>query len=136
MSTTAPLPLAAGQCWTYRTPNGFEASRLIIGAIVRFQDGQNIVCASATHTPARHNEVDQNAKSIAFIPMSEAAFRASVISCESTHIEPINPQTFQNELNSWHNDPKGMTVFTVPFEGSLDRMIASQMAQIVGQPAA
>ncbi len=135
--TTIGVRIEAGQCWTYRAPGGFENSRLIVGAVVRFENREDIVCASAVHAPPRNPEPSEQIKApsttVAFIPMTETAFRASVIHCEGT-AEP--PEAFASSLQSWQADPKGLSVFKVPFEGSLDRMIALQMAQIVGQPAA
>ena len=135
--------LAAGQSWTYHTPVGFESSRLIVGAVVRFENNHTIICATATDVPVRHG-AEQTSSSItmpgmtniAFIPMSEAAFRASVISVDETSVTPPDADAFQSAIQAWQADPKGLSVFTVPFEGSLDRMIALQMADIVNQPAA
>jgi hypothetical protein len=46
------------------------------------------------------------------------------------------PEGFAEKLEEWSNDPKGLTAFTVPFEGFLDQMIALQMAEIAGLSAA
>ncbi len=43
---------------------------------------------------------------------------------------------FGDKLQEWSNDPRGLTTFTVPFDGHLDHLIAHQMAQIVGLSAA
>ena len=43
---------------------------------------------------------------------------------------------FAAHFSNWHDDERGLSFFTVPFEGSLDRMIALQMAEIIGDPSA
>jgi hypothetical protein len=127
------MGLSAGQCWTYRAPNGFETSRLIIGAIVTFDGERSIVCCSVTDAPRRHADGSVETVVIPFLPMIEPAFRASVVALEGA-AEP--PPAFAAKLDEWCNDPRGLTTFTVPFEGYLDRMIALQMAEIAGQDAA
>ena len=127
------MDLHAGQCWTYRAPSGFEASRLVIGAIVTFDGDRSIVCCSVTGAPRRHADGRVESVVVPFLPMTEPAFRASVVAFEGA-AEPS--QTFAAKLDEWGNDPRGLTTFTVPFEGYLDRMIALQMAEIAGQNAA
>lgn len=120
------MQFAAGQCWTYRAPEGFEASRLLIGAIASFDGDRNIVCAAVTNAPRRHADGH-------FEPMTDAAFHASVVALEGT---ADLPASFGEKLEAWSTDPKGLTAFTVPFDGFLDHMIAQQMAEIAGQSAA
>lgn len=122
------MDLAAGQSWTYRAPSGFETSRLLIGAIASFDGEQQIVCASAVHAPRRGPDGHFERVTIPFLPMTEAAFRASIVGRDDTP-EPL-PEGFAEKLAAWQNDPKGLTTFTVPFEGFLDQMIARQMAEI------
>jgi hypothetical protein len=38
----------AGERWIYRPPNSFEHSRIVVGAVVTFADGQPIVCCAVT----------------------------------------------------------------------------------------
>jgi len=45
------------------------------------------------------------------------------------------PAQFLAALNDWQTSERGQTVFTVPFTGDLDRLIALQMASIVGASA-
>jgi len=127
------MQLAAGQSWTYRAPEGYEASRLVIGAIVTFDSRRAIVCASALGVPRRHQDGSVETVVVPFIPMTEAAFRQSVVDLDGAG-EP--PEAFAQHLQNWSDDPRGLTTFTVPFEGHLDRMIALQMAEIAGQSAA
>jgi hypothetical protein len=127
------MQLSAGQCWTYRAPQGFEASRLIIGAIVAFGGKRSIVCCSVTGAPRRRADGSYEAIVIPFLPMTEPAFRASVVELDGV-ADP--PELFAQKLQEWGDDPRGLTTFTVPFEGFLDRMIALQMAEIAGQSAA
>jgi hypothetical protein len=127
------MNLHAGQCWTYRAPIGFETSRLVIGAIVTFDGDRSIVCCSVTAAPRRFADGRVETMVIPFLPMTEPAFRDSVVALEGD-AEP--PQAFASKLEDWGNDPRGLTTFTVPFEGYLDRMLALQMAEIAGQDAA
>ncbi|HKZ97297.1 MAG TPA: hypothetical protein VJ045_09980 [Hyphomicrobiaceae bacterium] len=127
------MTFAAGQRWIYRAPEGFEASRLVIGAILKFDGGHSIVCCSVTGAPRRQAGGAADSVTIPFLPMTEQALRASVTSLDGTE-EP--PDSFAEKLQQWSDDPRGLTTFTVPFEGYLDRMIALQMAEIVGQSAA
>jgi len=126
------MNLAAGQCWIYRAPEGFESSRLLIGAIATFDHG-SIVCAAAIHAPRRHVDGHIEVVTIPFLPMSEAAFRASVVALEGMG---ELPESFAEHLEAWSKDPRGLTTFTVPFYGYLDQMLAQQMAEIAGRSAA
>ncbi len=128
------MDFAAGQSWTYRAPAGFETSRLLIGAIASFDNAQHIVLAAAVHAPRRHADGHLERVTIPFLPMTEAAFQASVVSRDEV-AEPL-PGIFSDKLSEWQNDPQGLTTFTVPFEGFLDQMIALQMAEIAGLSAA
>ncbi len=127
------MQLATGQCWTYRAPEGFEMSRIVIGAIAKFEGGQDIICCAVSEAPRRNQDGTTERVTIPFLPMSEAAFRASVISLEG---ESALPADFAQKLEEWSRDPKGMTAFTVPFEGFVDKLIAKQMEQIAGIAAA
>jgi hypothetical protein len=124
----------AGQSWTYRAPRGFEASRLLIGAVATFDGERNIVCCAAIHAPRRHTDGHIEMVTIPFLPMTDAAFCASVVDLCDGAAEL--PEIFVEKLTEWSNDPKGLTAFTVPFEGFLDQMIANQMADIAGRSAA
>ncbi|WP_072394858.1 hypothetical protein [Hyphomicrobium sp. CS1GBMeth3] len=128
------MKFAAGQSWTYRAPQGFESSRLLIGAIATFDTGAHIVCCSVVHAPKRHAEGHLELVTIPFLPMTEAAFEASVVSLDA-EAEDL-PEGFVGKLQDWSNDPRGLSVFTVPFEGFLDQMITHQMAASAGLSAA
>ncbi len=128
------MNVAAGQSWTYRAPKGFEASRLLIGAVATFGDNRSIVCCAAIHAPRRHADGSLERITIPFLPMTDGAFCASVVELCDRAAEL--PEGFVEKLSEWSNDPKGQIAFTVPFEGFLDQMIASQMAEIAGRSAA
>jgi hypothetical protein len=123
----------AGQCWTYHPPAGFEASRLVIGAIARFDNGAEVLCCAVTGAPRKRPTGDLEAVTIPFLPMTPEAFAASAVALDGT-AEP--PDGFKDGLAAWQEDPLGLTMFTVPFDGFLDRLIAHQMEAIVGQSAA
>ncbi len=127
------MEFAAGQSWTYRAPEGFETSRLLIGAIASFDGHRTIVCAAVIHAPRRHADGHLEMMTIPFLPMTDAAFHASVVALDGSG---ELPDMFAQKLEEWSNDPKGLTAFTVPFEGFLDKMIANQMAEIAGASAA
>ncbi len=127
------MELHAGQSWTYRSPQGYEASRLVIGAVASFDHHRAVVLAAVTGAPRRHADGHLEAVTIPFIPMTEEAFRASVVECEG--IGEL-PEAFFLKLEEWQNDPRGLSTFTVPFTGFLDQMIANQMAEIAGRSAA
>lgn len=127
------MQLAAGQRWTYRTPEGHERSRMVIGAIAKFEGGRNIVCAAVSEAPRRHADGTTEVVTIPFLPMTEAAFRASVLALDGMSELPPD---FAERLAEWSNDPRGLSAFTVAFEGHLDLMIAHQMEEIVGVRAA
>lgn len=125
-----PGPITAGQRWTYRTPAGFQASRIIIGAVVTFADHPAIVCCAVTRAPRKLPDGRVDTVTIPFLPLSEAAFRATVVSADGeTGVE----ESFATAFQAWHGDGRGLSAFTVPFEGYLDQMIALQMAAIVGE---
>ena len=122
------MTLAAGQCWTYRAPAGFEASRLVIGAIVSFTDSPPIVCCAVRGAPRRMPDNSVDVVTIPFLPMSEPAFRASVVAPDG--MAGVD-DTFAVAFAAWRDDERGLSTFTVPYEGFLDRMIARQMAAIL-----
>lgn len=125
----------AGQVWRYDTPEGFESSRLAIGAIAFFPDQRRIICVSVNDAPQRHVDGSTSRMAIAFLPLSEAAFTATVTTLEEAPVVAVNVE-FTDGFLEWQNDPRGLTCFTVAFDGYLDRLIARQMAAIVGTDAA
>lgn len=124
---------ATRQSWTYAAPAGFEDSRLVVGAIVTFDGWERIVCCSVTGAPRRLACGTTERVTIPFLPLSEKAFRATVSALDG---ESDPPESFAAALAEWSADGRGLSVFTVPFDGTLDRLIARQMAAIVGQSAA
>jgi hypothetical protein len=128
------MEFAAGQSWTYRAPQGFESSRLLIGAIASFDRHRTIICTAVVHAPRRHADGHLEMMTISFLPMMEEAFRASVVAMDEVAAEI--PDCFAPKLEEWSRDPKGLTAFSVPFEGYLDQMIAHQMAELAGLSAA
>jgi hypothetical protein len=127
------MTIAAGQCWAYRTAAGFETSRMTIGAILTFADGSRVICCSVGDAPRLRPDGSVDRAPIPFLPLSEAAFRASVTQLAG-EAEP--DPSFASALAAWHSDPQGLSTFTVPFDGYLDRLIARQMSEIAGRAAA
>ena len=127
------MNFAAGQQWTYNAPAGHEPSRIVIGAVATCADGKHIICFSVFNAPRIGPNGDIKKDTIPFVPMAQDAFQKTVVGIDGT-AEP--PDGFSDALQAWRDDERGLTIFTVPFEGFLDRMIALQMAAIVGKPAA
>jgi hypothetical protein len=127
------MGFAAGQQWTYAAPAGFEDSRLVIGAIVEFSGAERIICCSVTRAPRRLADGTVEAIAIPFLPMTETAFAQTVLAQDGAGTPP---PAFLDALVPWQHDPLGLTMFTVPFEGQLDRLIARQMAAIADRAAA
>lgn len=125
-------PFAAGQRWTYRAPAGFEASRIVIGAILAFADSPSIVCCAVTGAPRRLPDGGVDAVTIPFLPMTEAALRGTIIARDG---DSGVDESFTMAFELWRDDERGLSAFSVPFEGFLDRMIALQMAAIIGAAA-
>lgn len=121
------MSFAAGQRWTYRAPQGYEASRIVIGAVVSFGEGERVVCAAVAGAPTRLEDGSEVAGMIPFLPFREAAFAETVVSADG---EDMPPPDFKTALDAWMADPRGLSTFTVPFEGSLNMLIARQMEKI------
>ena len=45
------MEFRAGERWCYRTPAGFEQSRMVIGAVVSFASSEPIVCCAVLGAP-------------------------------------------------------------------------------------
>jgi hypothetical protein len=119
---------AAGQRWTYRAPAGYEASRIVIGAIVTIEGHDPVICCMVTEVPQREPDGSVRVVAIPFIPMSRAALEETVTSLDGS--QAVTPD-FLLSYEAWKADARGLSYFTVPFEGSLNRLIAQQMAALV-----
>ena len=126
------MSFVAGQSWAYRAPEGFQSSRIVIGAIVRFEDRESIVCISVLDAPRTTIAAPGDVITIPFVPLSESAFAATVTALAAD--EEQVPEDFTNQLQAWSVDERGLAVFTVPFLGYVDQMMSMQMAAISGQP--
>lgn len=134
----------ASQLWRYRAPAGFEKSRIVIGAIADFgtlvaplpgtaaSEAARIVCVSVLGCPRREPAGGLVLSNIPFLPMTEAALAATVTDLEGT-ADPLDG--FAQALKLWSEDERGLSMFTVPFEGRLDLLIARQMRELVGDAA-
>ena len=81
-----------------------------------------------TEAPQRASGGETRAVAIPFIPLSRAAFEATVTALDGTQAVT---EAFVASYEHWKGDARGLSYFTVPFEGSLPRMIALQMAALV-----
>jgi hypothetical protein len=122
---TGSHQFTAGERWTYRAPRGFEASRIIIGAIVSFADHEPIICCAVQGAPRQMPNGKIDSVTIPFLPMSASALTASVTDKDG---EGDVPPSFAAAFETWQDDPRVLSIFTVPFEGRLDSLIARQMA--------
>lgn len=129
------MTFKAGQSWRYDAPEGFQDSRIVIGAIASFSSDTRILCCAVLAAPERQADGTTRAVTVPFLPISEAAFRQSVTTLDDGAAAAL-PDEFAAALETWRSDPKGLTCFTVSFDGYMDRTIARQMAQIVGTDAA
>lgn len=127
------MDFAVGQMWSYGAPPEAGASRIVIGALLEFGDGVAIACCSVLDALQRMPDGGLEHVTIPFLPMTVSALRLSVTACEG---EAAVAATFAEHFSTWRDDPRGLSFFTVPFESTLDRMIARQMADIIGEPAA
>lgn len=124
------MTFAAGQCWTYRAPPENAQSRLVIGALVDFEAGGRIACCAVTDAMEQRPDAGFPTVTIPFLPMTIEALEASVVRLDGT--APL-PEAFASEFEAWRNDQRGARYFSVPFEGSLERMIGLQMAAIIAK---
>jgi hypothetical protein len=124
------MDFEAGQQWSYAASPDLAASRIIIGAILEFDGGTTIVCCAVRD--ALQSAADGSAERVVvpFLPMTREALAATVTTPDGMGELPAD---FADALESWRNDPRGASYFTVPFQGSLERMIALQMAALVGE---
>lgn len=125
------MSFVAGQSWAYRAPQGFESSRIVIGAIVRFEDRESIVCVSVLDAPRNRTAGLGDTVTIPFVPLSESAFAATVTALAADEEEV--PDAFSTQLQAWSVDDRGLAVFTVPFLGFVDQMMSMQVAAIASQ---
>lgn len=119
-----------GERWIYRAPAGFDASRMLIGAVLNFQTQEPIVCCAVTGAPRLLPDGRIDVVTIPFLPLTAGAVAASVVSRDGTGELPAG---FASAFQTWREDDRGLAVFTVPFEGRLDHLIARQMADLVGK---
>lgn len=122
------MTFEAGQRWAYVAPPEIADSRIIIGAIVAFEGGRSVACCAVTGALQRGADGAPERATIPFVPLLVEALAQSVTQPDGTG---DLPDDFAAHLAAWQQDPRGATYFTVPFEGSLDRLIALQMAALV-----
>lgn len=120
----------AGERWSYRTVTGYEDSRLVVGAVLRFTEDEPIVCCAVTGAPRKLPDGRLDTVTIPFLPIRASALTSTVLARDG-HAEP--PPAFMPAFEAWSDDPRGLSAFTVPFDGRLDTLIARQMAEIVGR---
>ena len=125
-----PSAFRAGERWRYRAPEGFEQSRILIGAVASFAGIEPIVCCAVLDAPRLLPDGRIDRITIPFLPLTAGAMRATVVAHDG---EGALPEDFGRAFSQWHEDPRGLAAFTVAFDGRLDLLIARQMAEIAGQ---
>jgi hypothetical protein len=124
------MTFAVGQKWSCPGSTGQGEAYLVIGALLSFESGEVIACCVVTGSAQRHPDGSESRITIPFLPITAHALGETV----TTLIGSADvPQDFQTQFEAWRTDPRGLSYFTVPFEGRLDLMIARQMAEIVGE---
>ncbi|MDX2158488.1 MAG: hypothetical protein SFW09_18465 [Hyphomicrobiaceae bacterium] len=122
------MTFEAGQQWTYRAPPEIADSRIVIGALVDFDGGRRIACCAVTGARQRNDDGTFRRVTVPFLPLTVEALAETVVALDGASEVPDG---FAEGLSAWQDDPRGASYFTVPFEGSLERMIGQQMAAIV-----
>jgi hypothetical protein len=79
--------------------------------------------------PHRLPDGSIDAITIPFLPMTSEALSRTVMAPDGPGELPAE---FALAFKVWREDPRGLSAFTVPFEGLLERLIGQQMAEIVG----
>lgn len=125
------MTFKAGQQWAYAAPAEIAHSRIVIGGIVTFAAGQQIACCAVTHALQRQPDGRLDEVTIPFLPLTVDALGQTVTDADG--IADV-PEAFAAHFAEWTDDPRGFTYFTVPFQGSLDGLIAAQMAALVERP--
>lgn len=118
------VTVKAGQVW--RASGG--AHRIIVGAVIGIEGRPAVACCSVIAGPAADGSPGET---VPFLPLTIEALADSVDGLVAAADGEV-AEGFLGALGAWQSDPRGLTVFNVPYEGSLDRLIARQMASIVG----
>jgi hypothetical protein len=66
---------------------------------------------------------------IPFLPLTTAALEQTVLELDG---EGEVDGAFIDAYAAWRADERGLSAFSIPFEGFLDQLIARQMASIIG----
>ena len=125
------MSFSVGQMWSYHARPEIADSRIVIGALLEFEAGQRLACCTVLGALQMRPDGTFERVTIPFLPMTVEALERTVVALDG---EGGLAAAFAAHFDAWHDDPRGASFFTVPFEGSLDRMIALQMADIVGDP--
>ena len=124
-----PHEFRAGQRWTYRPPEGFASSRIVIGAVLAFAGSAPVICCMVTEAPVQMPDGTIAKSTIPFLPLTTDALVKTVVEADGE--ADVGP-AFVDAYSAWRADGRGLSVFSVPFEGRLDHLIARQMASIIG----
>lgn len=123
------VAIKAGQVWRGR---GGERSRIVVGAVIEIDGRAAVACCSVLGGGA---DGAVQGETVPFLPLGINALAQSIDGAVIAEDGEV-AEGFLEALGAWQADPRGLTVFDVPYEGSLDRLIARQMASIVGVDAA
>lgn len=134
------IPSTVGQVWAYAprdhatAADAAPASEIVVAAVVAFKNHDTVICCSVRGALQRQPDGTVKRADIPFLPLTEPAFRQTITTLIAANGSAV--AGFQSGFDTWSKDPRGLSVFTVPFGGSLEKMIARQMQAIVQNRAA
>lgn len=124
------LKVKAGQSWHCRGSSRGRAL-IVIGAVVEIEGRPAVACCSVTAAAGTAADGSGPNETIPFLPLTIEALAGSVGELAGDADGAV-AAGFLAAFQAWQADPRGLSVFNVPYDGSLDRLIARQMASIVG----
>lgn len=120
------LSYTTGQSWTWVSPEGFEQSRVVIGAIEQTAGGGEVVCVAITGLPVPAAQGEVQLTTISFVPFTREAIDASLKENEGE--QPV-PDAFTPALEQWRANPEGPLAVPVPLPNFLAEVYRSQSQQ-------
>lgn len=122
--------IKAGQSWHCRGLSCAPAL-IVIGAVVEIAGRPAVACCSVTAAAGTAADGSGPSETVPFLPLTIEALADSVGELASEADGEV-AAGFLAAFQAWQADPRGLSVFNVAYDGSLDRLIARQMASIVG----
>lgn len=108
-----------GQAWLYPTPEGFEDSRIIIGAIEPVQDSEPLICVTISNAPVPQPDGRIAKATIPFMPFTQTALDATILRMDK--VSGV-AEEFQAPYEAWCEDPEGKGFFNISFPALLAQL--------------